>query len=115
MLEQICQLLTSICRDTFEVALFRAASLLTFFGALRISEVVAAGKGNASTLALQWHDVMLEEDSVRIHICQSKADQRGKGENLMLGPCSIEILCPVKAIGAYLKVRGHGHDYFFIH
>ena len=38
----------------YEAVLFQAASLLTFFGTLRISEVVATGKGNATKVTLYY-------------------------------------------------------------
>ena len=49
-----------------EDALFQVASLLTFFGLLRISEVVASGRGDASRLALQWHNIILVKDTMPI-------------------------------------------------
>ena len=63
-----CQQWIIICRDEYEAVLFRATSLLTFFGALWIIEVIASGKGDLTRVALQWHDVRLDRDLVRIHI-----------------------------------------------
>ena len=47
LLENICQMWPLICRDAYEAyeaVLFQAASLLTFFSALRISEVLASSR-----------------------------------------------------------------------
>lgn len=41
--------------------------------------MVAAEKGDASTIALQRHDVRLDDNNVRIHIYRSKTDQRSTG------------------------------------
>ena len=53
LLEKNCQQWLIICRAEYEATLFRAASLLTFFGTLRISEIVAVGKGDMTRMALQ--------------------------------------------------------------
>ena len=39
-----------LCRDAYETSLFQAASLVTFFGACRISEVVAGGRSDKSQI-----------------------------------------------------------------
>ena len=52
LLERVCKLWGSLCRDRYEEALFHAAALLAFFGAMRISELVAAGKSDVSQKAL---------------------------------------------------------------
>ena len=70
------------------MVLFKATPLMAFFGALRISKVVASGKNDKSRLALQWQDVMVEDGRVQIFIRRSKADQLGKGAQLTLAQCS---------------------------
>ena len=95
--------------------LLKTASLLTFFSALRVSEVVASGKGDSTRVALQWHDMRLDGELVRIHIPRSKLDQHGRSANLSLATCSIDYLCSVKATHAYLGLRGEEQGYFFIH
>ena len=69
MLEGICKQWEVLCRDDYEVTLFKAASLLTFFRALRISEVVASGKGDRIKVALQWQEVRVVDGVVQIYIC----------------------------------------------
>ena len=71
LVENICQQWTIICK----AVLFRAAALLTFFGAFQISEVVASSKGDLTRAALKQQDMRLDGDLVGIYICQSKADQ----------------------------------------
>ena len=99
-----------LCRDDYETVLFKVASLLTFFGALRISEVVATGKGDTSKLVLQWQNVRLVAGSIQIHIRRSKADQRCKGVYLTVGCCHVEDVCPVKAITSYLRIGEPGRN-----
>ena len=42
-------------------------------------------------------------------------DQQGKGASLSLASCSLEELCPVRAMHAYLGLWGKEQGYFFIH
>ena len=69
---------TDLCRDEYEASLFQAATLVTFWGAFRISEVIAGGKSDRSHVALQLSDVQLMVGKVSLHICKSKVDQRRK-------------------------------------
>ena len=115
LLEKVCQQWQFLCKDQYEATLFRMASLQTFLGALRVSKMVAAGKGDSSRVALQRHDIRLVDNKVRIHICRSKANQRGKGADITLASCTIGNLCPVKAVESYLSVRGEEQGYFFVH
>ena len=68
LLECICRQWEFLCRDEYEMVLFKAASLLMFFGALRISKVVASGKNEKARVALQWQDVRVEDRMVQIPI-----------------------------------------------
>lgn len=66
-----------ICHKVFEVALIRAAFLLAFFGALRISELVAQSKSDSSGWALQLADVeCLEVAGVCVWARASKNDDQ---------------------------------------
>ena len=115
LLMGICRQWGSICRDEYEVALFRATGLLTFFAALRISEVVAGSKGDESRTALQLADVQLRDGVMRLHIHRSKVDQWGKGVSVTLTQCQIATICPVRAMEVYLSRRGTKQGYLFIH
>ena len=44
VLEHICSQWALLCRDEYEMALFKAASLTAFLGALRISEFMTGGQ-----------------------------------------------------------------------
>ena len=115
LLQQLSEQWVSLCRSEYERALFRVASLLAFFGALRVSELVAAGKEDKSRVALQLRDVFLGEDSLEVFIRRSKTDQVGKGRRLVLRRCSVENLCPVRAAKVYMEQRGLEEGYFLMH
>ena len=88
----------NICRDNYEVALFRATSLVAFLCALRVSEVVAAGKEDRVQAALQKDDMQIVERKVCMHIRRSKTDQRGKGED-------IAVLCQGYVYALFVPLR----------
>ena len=115
ILERMCTQWRTLCRDEYEISLFHAASLIAFFGALRISELVAQGKADKVRAALQWGDVKVQGARVELLIRRSKADQRGKGRQLVLGLCSNKSICPVRAVNTYLEYRGSEPGYFFQH
>lgn len=96
-------------------ALFQVASLIAFFGALRVSELVATGKEDKSGLALQQRDVLLGDNRLELFIRRSKTDQVGKGKRLVLGQCSIVSICPVRAARVYMEKRGQDEGYFLRH
>ena len=115
LLEQLCDQWESLCRDLYEAALFKAAALIAFFGALRVSELVAMGKADASRQALQQGDVIIHDNCLKITIRLSKADQKGKDRLLTLGQCSLKQICPVAAVQAFMELRGQGPSYFLQH
>ena len=115
LLKGIGHQLGTICRDEYEVSLFRSAALVMFFAALRISEVVAGGRGDRSRAALQMADVQTEDGAMQLHIHWSKTDQWGKGAWVTLAPCHDVGLCPVRAMDEYLTKRRAEPGYLFMH
>ncbi|XP_078240222.1 integrase/recombinase xerD homolog [Pogona vitticeps] len=115
ILESLVELWGTICKDGYEKVLFRAASLVAFFGAMRISELVALSKSDDSRSALQRADVRIQNDQIILRIRRSKTDQQGRGGQVRLGRCSIEKLCPVRAVIQFVQVRGNTGGYFFQH
>ena len=115
ILEGLAKLWGEICRDDYEIALFHAAAVIAFFGAMRISELVALSKTDVSGRALQWGDVSLQKGRVICCIRRSKTDQLGKGRQVALGTCSVRKICPVRAIGRFMHFRGSEKGYFFRH
>ena len=73
----------------------KALILIGFGAALRVSELIA----------LQYSDIEITPEGVILTIRRSKTDQAGKGR-LVAIPKSEGPLCPVRALEAYLRVRG---------
>ncbi|XP_078242407.1 integrase/recombinase xerD homolog isoform X1 [Pogona vitticeps] len=115
ILQQLGEQWIKLCKDQYESALFKAATLVAFFGALRVSELVAMGRADTSCMALQLKDVLLQDGLLRIMVRRSKVDQSGKGKQLVLGKCSIRSICPVKAVQEFLEIRGQLPGYLFSH
>lgn len=88
--------------------MFHAASLIAFFAALRISELVASSKTDKSGRALDLGDVSVHDSQVHILIRTSKTDQAGKGRSLVLEACGEADLCPVRAMSQFLSVPKEG-------
>ena len=57
-----------VCKDHYEILLFRPVTLLALFGALRVSELVSASKVDKSKTALQVDGVVVSEDQIMIHL-----------------------------------------------
>ena len=68
-----------------------------------------------SQMVLQRQDIWIADNIIFIHICRSKPDQVGKGVDIALRSCSVENICPVKAVLAYLALCGEQHGYLFAH
>ena len=77
ILAQIGTVWEEVCSDQFEVSLFKAATPIAFFGALRISELVVAGKSNRSLSSLERKDVVISDRQVVITLRRSKTSQMG--------------------------------------
>lgn len=78
LLQFLVEKLGRICSSSYEVKLFRVSFCLAFFGAFKISELVAASKKGGGGLLIQ--DVVLGERVVRCYIRKSKTDQMGRGK-----------------------------------
>ena len=115
ILVQLSKSWVNICRNNFEISLFRATFLVAFFGALWVSEVVAASKADKLQVALQKEDIQVVDSKIYIHIRPSKMDQRAQGMDIVLGQCSIAEICPAQAVVAYLQLRGEHSGYFICH
>lgn len=79
----------------FKATLFSAAFSVAFFGALRISELVARSKKDGSGNAIGRQDTLLTGVSLRIQVKSSKTDQLGLGKVIWLHPLGDNRYCPV--------------------
>lgn len=100
LLVRFVHVLPALCLSPFEVSLFKASFCLEFFGALRVSELVAPAKHKVGGLSRD--DVVLVQDAVRVRIRRSKTDLFGRGEWLMLNKVA-DVLCPVSVVSEYLS------------
>ncbi|XP_054852797.1 uncharacterized protein LOC129341561 isoform X1 [Eublepharis macularius] len=105
----------SVCLSGYEAALFHAAALTAFFGALRVGELVAQSRLDLSQRALLLQDVRFVGEKVSLRIRSSKTDQHRKGSTVWLGSCADAELCPVRGLRAYLEKRGDGEGLLFRH
>ncbi|XP_067322346.1 integrase/recombinase xerD homolog [Anolis sagrei] len=114
----LCRLtrtLRRICNLHYEVKLFRAAFITSFFGALRLGEVVANAKTDTSGRALQLGDIAIQGTSMTIKIRRSKTGQGGKGVSLAIKGSKVGQLCPIRTLTKFLGVWGSTPGLLFIH
>ena len=100
----ILGVLPGICSSAFEVGLFQVAYSLAFFGALRVSELVAARPSGVSG-GLEMRDVVVGAEALRIRLRRSKTDQGGRGAWIQLAAAPGSPCCPVALVRAYLGAR----------
>ncbi|XP_068106721.1 streptococcal hemagglutinin-like isoform X1 [Hyperolius riggenbachi] len=103
LLGDLLLILPLICSSEYEVRLFRAAFSLAFFGALRISELVAKAKSEHSGLRPQ--DVSWSSTAVQIFIKKSKTDRAGRGAWLTLFKLDGSSSCPVRLVSEFSSIR----------
>lgn len=82
----------------------RAMILLSFAGGFRRSEVAA----------LSFCDVAFVRKGLQVALWKTKTDQRGQGRMVGLSPGDLDDTCPVRALRAWLKVRGTGAGPLFV-
>ena len=107
--------LRSICWSKYEARLFAAAFSLTFFGALRIGEVLLETFATGLNRGLLYQDASLSDAEVTLTIRSSKTDQLGRGTVMALPATGRGGPCPVKDLARYLAVRPSGEGPLLIH
>ncbi|XP_075037457.1 uncharacterized protein LOC142098515 [Mixophyes fleayi] len=106
--------ISTIARDSYEVALFRAAFVMLYFGALRVSELVASSRTFPLSGMLGQH-VIISSSSVCCKVRKSKSDQLGRGRWVTLVPrvgCSV---CPIVLISQFASLRPSGALPWLVH
>lgn len=111
LLQSLLGALPGICSSPYETLLFSTVFGLAFFGAFRACELVPLSRNKAG--GLQFSDIVLGPDSLRVRVRRSKTDQFGRGSWVHLRPSSGPI-CPVLLVKGFLEQRPLG-DVFFIH
>ncbi|XP_062973745.1 uncharacterized protein LOC134392912 [Elgaria multicarinata webbii] len=104
-----------LCHSPYEAALFHAVAVTAFFGAFRISELLACSKNDRSCTALQYHDLALFDHGVTLRLRRSKTDQEGRGACISLNRAQITDICPVSALHTFANLRGDREGYLFCH
>ena len=111
----ILRVLGGICFSELEIRLFSLAYALAFFGAFRVSELVA-DTANGRPGGLRVTDITLAEDALLIVLRRSKTDQTGRGVLVRLAAAPGASCCPVHLARLYLEVRPRGeHHNLLIH
>ncbi|XP_069599344.1 uncharacterized protein [Ranitomeya imitator] len=113
LLHQLVSSTPVICSLQFEAALFSAAYVILYFGALRISELVPKSK-NMPDKGLLSEDVVVVENAIRLRICRSKTDPSGRGAWILVSTVSGCPVCPVTTVLKYLEFRING-KFFLAH
>ncbi|XP_075705275.1 uncharacterized protein LOC142728910 [Rhinoderma darwinii] len=111
LLQRIVGSTAETCVSAYECLLFQCAFMLSFFGALRISELVSPSRMRVAGLLRE--DVVLLPDSIRLRVSRSKTDLYGQGAWLSIFSLPSS-LCPVDVITRSVAVRPSG-PCFLVH
>jgi hypothetical protein len=112
----ICKQLPYICRDSYEVCLFKTAFILAYFGLFRVSELVYTTEMQHER-PLKITDISLNDNlsAAKVTIRMSKTRPIGSPVTLII-PCEkTPEWCPVCCLYQYCKIRPNGPSYLFIH
>lgn len=93
-----------VCATVFEAVLFKLAFSLAFFGAFRISELVAPSRCRVG--GLLFENMRCDAGSLVCWLPRSKTDQTGRGMSVPLGALRGSFMCPVAVFRAYVELRG---------
>ena len=115
LLCRIVEILPSICKSSYEGALFRAAFLVAFFGFLRVGEFASVSKSADTSRILAITDVAFRDGGLELIIRFSKTDQRGRAVTLFLQRAANSRFCPVVALLDFMRVRVNMPGSLFAH
>lgn len=107
--------LPGVCKSHYEAVMFQAAFTLAFFGALRVGEIVANSKVEATNHPLDVQDISVGQAGVTVSIRRSKTDQKARGARFQLAPLQGLGPCPWRACKAFLAIRPRQVGPLFIH
>ena len=101
------------------LAALRAAVSMCLFGFFRSGELtVPSATAFDPRVHLSWGDVAVDDADpptcVRVHLKRSKCDQMAKGVDVYIGATGDDDVSPVKAVLAYVAVRGTAQGPFFL-
>jgi hypothetical protein len=115
LLLKLLTVLPIVCMSLYEAKMFTSVFTLAFFGLFRIGELVCQNKTFADKNALQFQDVLFQNELMKITIRFSKTDQLGRSNNIILQGDANSKLCPVKAMKDFINFRGCHNGPMFCH
>ena len=115
LLGRLIDVLPSVCSSVYEISLFKAAFLVSFFGFLRVGEFTTSSKQSDISHVILFSDVLFIEGGMEITLRYSKTDQRGVSTPLYFQGSRNPLLCPVRAMSQFLQARGPSEGPLFIH
>jgi hypothetical protein len=95
--------LTTVCKSSYEVNLFKAAFSLAFHELFRVGELTVSNGMCRHVLLLL--NLSILNNHLKIVICSSKTDQYGKGTTMLIPSQIDQSICPLKLVNEYIKVR----------
>ena len=111
---QIIQFLGRHNLTYHDQVVYTAASLLAFFGLLRVSEYTcSSARGFDSSIHLGLQDVIISGQVAQVRLKASKTDPFRVGTTVRV-PSLNSVLCPVSALRRYIHLRGRRAGPFFI-
>lgn len=103
----------ALCTSQYEATLFHVATLVAFFRAFQVSELVASSKKNSSGTVMKLTHLSLAHNKTYIVVWQSKTDQCQRGTLVEFGSWFDPELCPVRVLNESLKHRERGPGMVF--
>ncbi|XP_075038929.1 uncharacterized protein LOC142099410 [Mixophyes fleayi] len=104
ILEELIRKVGSVTSDDYEKLLFSLAFSMAFFGAFRISELVARSRGHQES-GLRAEHVSLGEGILACKIVRSNTDQSGRGSCVQLASQRPSHICLVRLASQFMSSR----------
>ncbi|XP_075065178.1 uncharacterized protein LOC142152430 [Mixophyes fleayi] len=114
ILRKIMSALAYIADNAYEVLLFSSAFSLAFFGAFRVSELVAQSKHDLGN-ALSARHMFLDVNMLSCQILRSKRDQSARGQCISISAQEDSEICPVSWCNKFEKIRPRGAEPWLVH
>ena len=97
LLVRLCETLGGLTTSQFEMALFRAAFQLAFFGFLRVGEFTASSKFSDCSRIVALEDILFADAAhtvMTLRLRFSKTDQKGKSAGVAFSPERVSFSLP---------------------
>ena len=116
-LKQLISCLETVCKNSYETKLFKAAFTMAFFGFFRVSELVGQTHSHQlSRPGIQSSDIHPSLRGFEVKLRGSKTDQEKKGQSVFLDlVVDSPDVCPVRAIMDFKQIRQNSKDVFLVH